>query len=39
MLFVVLKSMTGAETFEIIIQIAAVPLLFVVTFFFLIFFF
>lgn len=34
MLFVVLKNMMGAETFEIIIQITAVPPLFVVTIFF-----
>lgn len=34
MLFVVLKNMMGAETFEIVIQITAVPLLFVVTIFF-----
>lgn len=34
MLFVVLKNMMGAETFEIIIQITAVPLLFIVIIFF-----
>lgn len=33
-LSVVLKNMMGAETFEIIIQITAVPLLFVVIIFF-----
>lgn len=34
MLSVMLKNMMGAETFEIIIQITAVPLLSVVIFFF-----
>lgn len=34
-LSIVLKNMMGAETFEIIIQITAVPLLFVVIIFFL----